>query len=135
MPASGAASVLLNVTVNQTTGAGGFVTVYPCGGTLPVASNLNFNGGDTVANLVSVPVGAEGKVCLYTNFRTDLIADVVGWFGTCSGGSRADPAEPTTHLGHARRHRPVRGVHRPSRPARSTSPAWAAFPPAVCRPW
>jgi hypothetical protein len=98
VPAEGAASVLLNITVNQTTGAGGFVTAYPCGGAQPVASNLNFNGGDTVPNLVSVPVGAQGKVCLYTNRQTDLIADVVGWFGTSPPGAALNPLTPSRVL-------------------------------------
>jgi hypothetical protein len=93
-----ASSVALNVTVDRPVGDGGFVTVYPCGATRPVASNLNFDGGKAVPNLVTVPIGAQGKVCLYTNRKTDLIADAVGWFGAGDSGSAAHPLTPARVL-------------------------------------
>ena len=49
--------------------------------TRPLASNLNFVGGATVANLVVVRV-QNGKVSLYNNLgSTQVVADVQGWFG------------------------------------------------------
>src|SRR4051794_22474552 len=41
---TGAASVVLNVTVDQPQLAG-FITVYPCGGAIPTASNVNYIAG------------------------------------------------------------------------------------------
>lgn len=98
VPDSGVGSVLLNVTVDQPSAPGGHLTVFPCGGPAPLASNLNFTGSETVPNLVSVRVGAEGKVCLYSNRRTHVIADVVGWYDTDGAGARLVPHAPTRIL-------------------------------------
>src|SRR6185295_18541998 len=43
-----AAAVVLNVTVTDAQAAG-FVTVFPCGSARPLASNLNYVAGSTVA--------------------------------------------------------------------------------------
>jgi hypothetical protein len=72
-------SVVLNVTVTGPT-ADGFVTVYPCGIPTPLASNLNFQPGQTVANAVIVKVNADGKVCLFNSRPTHLVVDVNGYF-------------------------------------------------------
>ena len=73
----GAGGVLLNVTVTGAT-SGGFVTVYPCGGDRPLASNLNFAPGQTVANAVEIPLGA-GKACFFSSAPAHVIADVAGY--------------------------------------------------------
>ncbi len=76
---SGATSVVLNLTVTDTTGPG-FVTVAPAGGIVPTASNVNFVAGQTVANQVTVPVGVGGQLLLYVGgAQADLVADVVGY--------------------------------------------------------
>lgn len=81
VPSAGAAAVVLNVTAAQSLGAG-FVTVWPAGNTRPTASTLNVTfAGQNIANLVIVPIGANGSVSLYTQTGTHLIADVAGWFG------------------------------------------------------
>ena len=69
---------MLNVTVTEST-APGFVTVYPCGIPRPLASNLNFDIGTTVANATLVKVGANGTVCLFNSGTTHLVADVNGY--------------------------------------------------------
>lgn len=71
------AAVALNVTVTAPA-APGYVTVYPCGGSLPTTSNLNFGAGATVANLAVAKVGVGGKVCLFSSAPVHLIADVNG---------------------------------------------------------
>lgn len=76
-----AQAVVLNVTATAASTAG-FVTVYPCGAAFPLASNLNFANGYDVANMVTVPVGADGQVCLYANRTTHLVVDLAGWYGT-----------------------------------------------------
>jgi hypothetical protein len=79
VPAQGVSAVVLNVTADQAT-ADGYVTVWPAGSPLPTVSNLNLVVGETRANLVVVPVGAGGKVSIFTQSGADLIADVAGWF-------------------------------------------------------
>ena len=79
VPAGGVSAVVLNVTADQAS-ADGYVTVWPTGTAMPTVSNLNLVAGETRANLVVVPVGAGGKVSLFTMGGADLIADVAGWF-------------------------------------------------------
>jgi LPXTG-site transpeptidase (sortase) family protein len=80
VPATGATAVVLNVTVTAAAGAG-FVTVFPGGTTMPQASNLNMDhAGQTVANLVTVPVGSDGSVSFVSSVGTHLIADVFGYY-------------------------------------------------------
>lgn len=74
MPAN-LSGVLLNVTAVDPTAAG-FVTVYPCGAAVPTASNLNFVAGSTVANLVTVRVPADGRICIFSDARVHIIADL-----------------------------------------------------------
>jgi hypothetical protein len=85
VPESGATAVVLNVTVTEPT-ALSFLTAWPAGTAQPLASNLNFVAGQTVANLVTVKIGAGGKVNLH-NFvgTTHVIADVAGWYGFDGG--------------------------------------------------
>jgi hypothetical protein len=80
VPETGVSAVILNVTATDAT-APGFVTVWPAGGGQPVASNLNVERvGQTIPNLVIVPVGANGAVSLFALKSLNLIADVLGYF-------------------------------------------------------
>jgi hypothetical protein len=73
-------AVALNVTATDPT-AGGFLTVYPGGGTRPTASNLNFRAGQTIANMVLVPVGPGNTVRFYNLSGTvNVIADLTGYY-------------------------------------------------------
>ena len=80
VPATGVSAVVLNVTAVGPTRAG-FITVYGPG-SLPTVSNLNFAAGQTVPNLVIVPVSATGTVRLFNGSpgTTDLLADVAGYY-------------------------------------------------------
>ncbi len=95
VPATGVTAVVLNVTVTDTT-TSGHITVYPSGlAAVPTVSNLNYTKSDTVPNLVTVQVGADGKVDLYNSAGTvDLIADISGYFTAAGGGSVFHPASP-----------------------------------------
>jgi hypothetical protein len=77
--ADDAKAVVLNVTGNDATG-GGFVTVWPCGTVMPTASNLNLEQGETKPNLVISKVGVGGKVCVFTQNGTHLLADINGYW-------------------------------------------------------
>ena len=73
-------AVVLNVTgVNAQ--APTFVTVYPSGSTRPQASNLNTAPNSVTPNLVTVPVGPDGFVRLYSLAAIDLVVDILGYFG------------------------------------------------------
>jgi hypothetical protein len=80
------------VTVTNPTVAG-YVTVWPAGQPIPTASNLNFVPGQTVPNMVVVPLGANGQVSIFVNGGTaDVIVDVLGWFPTGMAFSGLTPA-------------------------------------------
>ncbi len=75
-----ATAVAVNVTAVLPSQAG-FFTVWPCGAPMPVASNVNFTRGSVVANGVVTSLGAGGSVCLYSDQQSDVLVDVLGWFG------------------------------------------------------
>ncbi|GJF29432.1 hypothetical protein KNE206_21320 [Kitasatospora sp. NE20-6] len=94
VPATGVTAVVLNTTVTRGQGPG-WMTVFPAGNTPPLASNLNWTDNKTVANLVTVPVGADGKISFYNAMsgQVDVLADVFGYF-TSDGGDKFHAAGP-----------------------------------------
>jgi hypothetical protein len=59
----------------------GYLTVYPGGQSRPATWNLNFRAGETRANRVIVPVGADGTVTVYNRAGSShVIVDVNGWY-------------------------------------------------------
>ncbi|SDT52052.1 serine protease [Pseudarthrobacter equi] len=74
-------AVVFNLTVAEARSFG-FVTAYASGTARPDASNLNFDKGQIVANSVTVPVGADGKVTLFNRSAgaTHLLADISGYY-------------------------------------------------------
>ncbi len=73
-------AVWLNIVMVDPSSAGAG-TLYPSGTTRPGTSNVNFLGGQTVANSVLAKVGADGYVRLYTTSTSDLVVDVAGYVG------------------------------------------------------
>lgn len=96
VPANGVSAVVMNFTVtNPTTPS--FLTVFPAGKTMPLASNLNFRAGQTVPNRVIVALGAGGQVSVYNGYgSTDLVVDVNGWFTDSSPGGLGSRFTPLT---------------------------------------
>ena len=88
------------VAVTNTTN-NGFVTVWPAGEPMPLASNVNFERGQIVSNGLIVKLGAGGALSIYSSVPVDIVVDVTGAFV---------PGQ----LGQVR---PVRG-HRSGSPAR-----------------
>ncbi len=79
MPA-GATAVVLNLTATEGT-ADSHLDVYPSAAARPTTSNVNFGPGQDVANLVTVPIGPDGKVVVRNNSGTvHAVADVLGYF-------------------------------------------------------
>jgi hypothetical protein len=83
---AGATAAVLNVTATNPTTAS-YLTVYPGPG-LPLVSNLNVVAGQTVANLVTVPIGGDGHVDVYNQSgNTDVVVDLEGYFVPGNGPS------------------------------------------------
>ncbi|MGH9083841.1 MAG: RHS repeat-associated core domain-containing protein [Acidimicrobiales bacterium] len=78
-----ASAVAVNVTASSPS-AGGFLTIYPSGLSLPDASNLNYNTGQSIANAAIVRPGADRKLKIYASAQTDVLIDVHGWFTASS---------------------------------------------------
>jgi hypothetical protein len=89
--AGNATTAVLNVTVTDSLGDG-YVTVFPCGSPLPLASTVNYVTGATAANGVVARIGAAGQVCLFTSNAAHLIVDVNGTFPQAAAFSSLVPA-------------------------------------------
>ena len=85
-----AAGVALNVTAVAPDGSG-FLTVYPCGITVPLASNLNFTAKQVVPNAVLTGPGTDGAVCVYASAATDVVVDLDGWLPPGAGFTATTP--------------------------------------------
>ena len=81
VPATGVSAVIINITVVAPATAG-YLTAWAAGAAKPAASNLNFSAGQTIPNLVVVPVGAGGKVSLYNGSTGTIgvLGDIAGYF-------------------------------------------------------
>lgn len=91
-----ATAVVLNVT-GVAPSAATDVRVYPTPvvlSTVPVVSNLNLVSGVTRANLVTVPVGNNGRVRLRNNSGSvHLLADLAGYYSPAAAATFT-PADP-----------------------------------------
>jgi hypothetical protein len=94
VPASGVTAAILNITATNGT-ASSFLTAYPDGTATPLASNVNFVAGQTIPNLVTVPVGANGKVDIFNlTGSVDVIADLSGYYTTSGSGFKFHASPP-----------------------------------------
>jgi Zn-dependent metalloprotease len=83
---AGTTAVALNVTATNAP-APGWLSVYPGGQTRPATSNLNWVAGQTIPNMVLVPLGPGNTVTFFNATGTvDVIADVLGYFQPGTGG-------------------------------------------------
>ena len=74
-----ATAVTLNVTA-VSPAAGGYLSVFGCGGAVPATSSLNYQT-DRVATPNQVTVAAaNGQVCVLSQQATDLVVDLAGWW-------------------------------------------------------
>jgi hypothetical protein len=87
-PGSNVRAVVLTVTAVDP-GANGYVTVWPCGSTQPFVANLNPIAGITRPNVAHVRVGADGRVCFYSDGATDLVVDQLAEFRAGTGARYA----------------------------------------------
>src|SRR5215213_9991077 len=91
-----ATAVVLNVTATTTTRAG-FLTAFPAGQSLPLASNLTpERAGQNIPNLVTVPIGTGGQINVFTLTKADIVVDAFGYYtpATMAKAGRYVPAGP-----------------------------------------
>lgn len=95
VPASGVSAVVVNTTVTEVAGNLD-LEVYPAGRKPERrTSNLNAVRGQTVANLVTVALGDAGRIGLSTSAgSTQVVLDVLGWYGDGSSGDGFVPQAP-----------------------------------------
>lgn len=74
----GANGVALVITTTNAD-ANGFTTAYPCGTAQPNVSAVQVLRGVDVPGTTVVPLGASGRVCVYSSVTTDVVVDVMGW--------------------------------------------------------
>ncbi|MHB1486660.1 MAG: fibronectin type III domain-containing protein [Acidimicrobiales bacterium] len=95
VPATGASAALVNVTAVTPTSPG-YLSVYPSGQARPLASSLNFGSGQTISNLVEVPLSSTGHISVFNLAGyTDVVIDVEGYVSGASGGAGYEPIFPT----------------------------------------
>ena len=58
----------------------GFLTAWPTGQPMPLASSLNDPTGTVLANAAIVPAGTGGAVSVFVSDATDLVIDINGYF-------------------------------------------------------
>ncbi|MDO8265950.1 MAG: hypothetical protein Q7T41_03335 [Candidatus Saccharibacteria bacterium] len=92
VPTSGATSVVVNLVPVSPTKSG-YATMWPSGITMPTASSVNFETGKTLAKLVTVPIGADGKIQLYTHTTSHYVVDIAGYY------SLTDSVDSNTQAG------------------------------------
>jgi hypothetical protein len=87
-----AVAVVLNATVVAPSGMGN-LRVFPTGSGLPTSSNVNYAPGQTKSTAVLVPLGAGGKISLYSEtaspFAVNVVLDVAGYVTAGGGGIHA----------------------------------------------
>jgi hypothetical protein len=85
----GTHSVLIDVVAVDAEGAG-YLTIYECGTPQPPTSSINYSARGAVMNLVTVPLGTGGRLCVYSSARTNVVIDLFGY--TDNPGSLRDLA-------------------------------------------
>ncbi len=80
IPASAKAIVGNATVVNFISTGFHWITLYPFGASLPIASNLNFHENHIVPNWFVVKLSPDGKFNVYSHASTHFIVDVAGYF-------------------------------------------------------
>lgn len=81
---AGAAAVAVNLTAVGPRAAG-YLTAFPCTSHPPLVSNANYVRDQIVAAAAIVPVGADGRICVFDSQSAHVVVDVGGSFPTGAG--------------------------------------------------
>ena len=85
---------VVNITATDAL-AGGFLTVYPCGGALPTVSNLNYLPTAARGATAFAPISPTGTICVYTMSTTDVVVDVYGYTPSLGSYTSLTPSRLT----------------------------------------
>ena len=94
---STATAAVINLTATEALGAG-FLTAWSGDVVRPLASNIGIElAGQTVSNLVTVPLGHDGTFAIYASVGTHLVVDVFGGYEPVpeSASGRLSTVSPT----------------------------------------
>ncbi len=93
-PPVGAVAAMINLTATDGEGPG-FLTLEDCGPRSGGRSTsaLTFAAGASVATMAIVPIGPDGRFCVYRRTGVHSIVDVVAYLGP--NGERFTPSSPT----------------------------------------
>ncbi len=89
-------AVVVNLTMVDAEGAG-YASVWPAGSAMPTVSSVNTDvAGQTVANLVTVPLGVDGYLSVFSSTGADFVVDVQGVYqaAATSSSGRFVPLTP-----------------------------------------
>ncbi|HMZ21961.1 MAG TPA: putative Ig domain-containing protein, partial [Blastocatellia bacterium] len=78
IPAS--AQMLVGNATSVVPDGGGYLTIYPSGGTRPLIASSNYSGSDVINGPFTVKLGADGKFKIYTLRTTHLVVDIIGYY-------------------------------------------------------
>ena len=79
LPTSGVSAIFANLTVVPDATTGGYLTAFATGTPRPATSSINYKTGVVTANMVLIPVGADGTISIYAYAgSTHLVLDVQG---------------------------------------------------------
>jgi hypothetical protein len=95
-----AKAVVLNATVLPAQNILGYLTLWPNGEAMPLASTLNALDGQLTSNMAIVPTSSSGVIDAYATDPTQLILDTSGYFaniGSMAGSWDFTAALPGTH--------------------------------------
>ena len=87
-----ASAAVVNITAAEADAAG-YLTAYPCSGTPPVASNVNYVANRAVPNLATVQLSPAGSICIFSERTAHVIVDVFGAYAP--SGSQFVPLSPS----------------------------------------
>ena len=72
--------VVVDITASNTTSTS-YLTAYAAGGTRPAIGQLNWLKGNTVSNLVVIPIGTGGAIDLYNHLgETNVVVSIEGFY-------------------------------------------------------
>ena len=91
---SDATVAVLTITAVGASGDG-YVSAWPSGTSMPEASVLNVDQGETRANTSLLLLGSGGAVAIQASIATHLLVDVSGYFTPAPGGSSEGRFVPT----------------------------------------
>lgn len=78
---SGATAVVVNLTAINHSDVGTYVSAYPSGEAIPLASNININGAGVATNLAIVQLSTSGAITIFNALGSlDVVVDVEGYF-------------------------------------------------------